>query len=825
MMTRIQIFEDGFDSVLANLPWRHFLAPGVILLDDDDAMVAVVEYRGRDQSVLSDADLAATSARVSNLLRTFNAGGVTFHFEIQKRKIGGYPQGSGLHAVPALIDRARRKRLNRDGGQYQFKTYLAVTYTPPSATARRLRRFFYRSPEVQTQSYYAEHVIPFRELVMSLAGHLNGSLGFAKMLDDNELTTVLFNTVDIQGQDFVKAPSLPGFPVKYVMQTLGMVDGDSPYRTNGDPDDEYHVKVFGVGGYPAASDPAMLAGMQDVDAEFRLSFRFEALSEAKAESVLRWMFRMHDETAMDWRSWISNAAGVGEVKNDPVAIMRAMDAEAARVEAGEPGTVTGWLTVTGLVWGRTKKAAQEDFDKIQKAFVGFSLRDEGWNSDLAFLGTLFGHTRPNARRAPLPHTVLSDLVLLTSPWVGSDPNRHIGYDTLMVLDSPGKNSVRVDFFDGKDGAVAFVGPQRSGKTTGLALAASQWMERVSEAKPRVVWIDADSKLSSSMVATWMHSGEFISFAADEMALQPFARIDDEDGFRWGKRVAMAMFDRLGVIGPDMPRDRVLGLTEDALTRLRGSPVSERTITGLADVIQSNRLRRALRSHYCKGAALGHLMDADRDRIQDADWITVDLTALTDDADDDIAPVLMTLFRRFYDMFDDARPTLFIVDEFKQMSAIHEELDELRRRGPKRNVCMVMATHKVEDFKNTKIWPILKTTKAFMFFGDTTAPGSEVLSEFNVTPTERKRIGEAGERGEHGWSLYKTNKGSRVVKIEMTPFELAVCGSGAADKEAATEIYARYGREGFPAAWLRYKGLDEEAAALTAMTGGFRHAAE
>src|SRR4051812_11777601 len=123
-MTKIHMLEDRFDSIITHLPWRHFLAPGVILLDDDDAMVAAIEYRGRDQSVMSDEDLDATSARVANLLRPFDAGGMTFHFEIQKRRIFGYPEGSGRHPVPAMIDDARRKRMNTRGVQYQFKTYL-----------------------------------------------------------------------------------------------------------------------------------------------------------------------------------------------------------------------------------------------------------------------------------------------------------------------------------------------------------------------------------------------------------------------------------------------------------------------------------------------------------------------------------------------------------------------------------------------------------------------------------------------------------------------------------------------------------------------------
>lgn len=817
-MRKIHMLDDRFTDLSSELPYRHFIAPGVVLLDDDDAMMAIIEYSGRDQSVMSDDDLDATSARVSNLLAKLGAGDIVLHFEVQKRKAAGYPVTSERYAVSSLLDAKRRQRMNVSGTQYKFQTYLSITYTPPTVKARRVTRFFFRSPEDQTRQYYADHVEPFRQLVSNLAGHLNSALGYARLLNDDEVMTAIYNVVDPEGQHFVKAPTLPGFPIKHALGTLGMVPGKPMWRTNGNPDEEYFVKVFGMSGYPTVSDSGMLAALQEAASEFRLSFRFECLDEVTAENVLKWTFRSHDETALDWRSYLERLSGVGELRNDPVAMMRAMDAEAARVEAVEPGVVTGFLSITGVVWGRTKKEADEAYDAVSKRIQpkGFTLKDEGWNSDLAFLGSLYGHTRPNARRVPLPNTVLSDMVLLSSPWTGCNPNDHYKYDALMRLDSDGGAGVNVDIFDGKDGSAALIGPQRQGKSTALSLIGHQLLARIQSDdpanRPRVVWIDADSKLSTSMVATWMAGGEFLSFDAGDMALQPLARLDGDGGDAWGKKFAMAVWDRLGVIGPDMPYDRVLTLTTDALNILRRSPVHERTLSGLADVIQSVSLRNTLRSHFTRGSTFGHLLDADHDRIQDADWITVDLAKLMDEAEEmDVKLVVMALFRRFYTMFEDLRPTLFIVDEFKQMGAIYDELDEIRRRGPKRRVCMVMAAHKVEDMKSSSIWPILKTTKAHFFFGDVAAPKSEILTtDFDVSVTERQRIAEAGQRGEMGWTLYKNKEGSRVVKFELTDFEKAVCGCGAGDMVAAREIYRRVGPAGFPAAWLEHKGLDADA---------------
>jgi type IV secretion system protein VirB4 len=836
-MTRIHMLDDGFSDLSSDLPYRHFIAPGVLLLDDDDAMMSIIEYSGRDQSVLSDEDIDSTSARVANLLTPLGVGNYVLHCEVEKRLTSGYPDGSDAYPVSALLDAKRRQRMNIRGNQYRLRTRLGITYTPPSVKARRLHRFFFRSPEEQTQKYYAEHVEPFRELVSTLARHLNSTLGYARLLNDDEVVTAIHNAIDPQGCEYVQAPTLPGFPVKYAVGTLGMIPGKPTWRTNGHPDEEYFVRVFGVSGYPTVSDPSIFAVLQEADTEFRLNYRFECLSEAKAESVLKWIFRTHDETALDWRSYADRVAGLGDLRNDPVGVMKAMDAEAARIEAVEPGVVTGFLSVTGVAWGRSQKAANDAYGIIQKTIKKFTIKDEGWNSELAYLGSLYGNTRANARRVPLPSTVMSDMILLTSPWTGAEPNRHLGYEALMRLDSPGGAGVNLDLFEGKDGFGILAGPPRVGKSTAEAHMGHQWLARIEATnpadRPRVIWVDADSRLSTSMIATWMAGGEFISFESGDMALQPLARVDEEDGKRWCKHFMSEIWTRLGMPDASMPEDRLSSLTEDALDILARSPVSERTLSGLADVIQSTRLRNALRSHYTKGSTLGHLLDANHDRIQDADWITIDLTKLTDgekkNAGDagkgkDTAIVLMALFRRIYDLIDDARPTLFLVDEFRQMAAIHEEIDEIRRRGPKRRVCLVLAAHRVDDLYGSSIFPILKTAKASLYFGDTTAPDSTILTEhFGVTPTERQRIGEAGRRGDPGWLLYKTLKGSRVCQIKLTDLEKAICGCGADEKSAAMEIYRTVGRGDFPVAWLEHKGLYDEAADLRARTGVEKYA--
>ena len=104
-MLDLTAWDDGFDALSRHLPYDCFVWPGVVLLEEDASLMAVVEYRGRDQDGMEPAELIQTTGAVANVLFPFT-GGWTFHFELQKRLAGGYPRSTGAHPVPELIDAA-----------------------------------------------------------------------------------------------------------------------------------------------------------------------------------------------------------------------------------------------------------------------------------------------------------------------------------------------------------------------------------------------------------------------------------------------------------------------------------------------------------------------------------------------------------------------------------------------------------------------------------------------------------------------------------------------------------------------------------------------
>jgi len=88
-----------------------------------------------------------------------------------------------------------------------------------------------------------------------------------------------------------------------------------------------------------------------------------------------------------------------------------------------------------------------------------------------------------------------------------------------------------------------------------------------------------------------------------------ARIHDTPERAWAADWLVAILTREGV--PITPEVKEHLWT--ALTSLASAPLEERTITGLAVLLQSNDLKQALRP-YCVGGPYGRLLDAETEHL-------------------------------------------------------------------------------------------------------------------------------------------------------------------------------------------------------------------
>ena len=97
----------------------------------------------------------------------------------------------------------------------------------------------------------------------------------------------------------------------------------------------------------------------------------------------------------------------------------------------------------------------------------------------------------------------------------------------------------------------------------------------------------------------------------------------------------------------------------ALTSLASAPITERTLTGLSILLQSNALKSALMPYTLDGP-FGRLLDAAEDDLALTDVQCFETEALMHEAGA-VMPVLTYLFHRLEKRFD-GKPTLLILDE-------------------------------------------------------------------------------------------------------------------------------------------------------------------
>ena len=219
----------------------------------------------------------------------------------------------------------------------------------------------------------------------------------------------------------------------------------------------------------------------------------------------------------------------------------------------------------------------------------------------------------------------------------------------------GSTPFRFSLHVGDVGHTLIVGPTGAGKSVLLALMALQFRRY---AGAQIFAFDFGGSIRAAALAMggdWHDLGGALSEDAEQpVALQPLARIGEYVEEAWGAEWVAAILAREGVaITPDA-KEHIWS----AITSLASAPVAERTLTGLSVLLQSNALKQALRP-YCLGGPYGRLLDAEEERLGEADVQAFETEGLIGRG---AAPaVLSYLFHRIEGRLD-GRPTLLIIDE-------------------------------------------------------------------------------------------------------------------------------------------------------------------
>ena len=690
-MLNLAEYRKKTTSLADYLPWACLVGPGIVL-NKDGSFQRTLRYRGPDLDSATEAELVSISARLNNVLKRFGAGWALF-FEAERVPANQYPGARFADPASWLVDQERYAAFSADGAHHESRYFLTFLYLPPPEREAQAERFLYErsdataveaEPHAQLEWFVTE---TDRALQM-----LEAILPEAEALGDAETLAYLHGTISNKRQP-VAVPPIPTH--------VDAILCDTPFLGGVEPKlGDQHLRVLTVLGFPNATTPGLLDALNDLGFAYRWTTRWIALDKTEATKHLT---RLR-------RQWFAKRKSVGAVLRevmfnretalvDPDADNKALDADEALQELGADDVAFGYLTTAIVVTDADAKQANEKLLAVERIINGrgFVTIRETLNAVEAWLGSLPGNPYANVRQ-PIVHTLnLAHMMPVSAVWAGPEMNRHLNAPTLMMTETRGSTPFRLDLHVGDVGHALIVGPTGAGKSVLLALLALQFRRFIGA---QVIMFDRGR---SARAATLAMGGESIELGLEgTLSLQPLARIDEPGEIAFALQWVTALLTTEGVrVTPDV-KDAVW----TALQSLASAPKAERTLTGLAVLIQSSALVAAL-SPYTLEGAYGRLLDGSSEQLAGTDVLHFEMEALMQHKAL-IAPVLTYLFHRLEARFD-GRPTLLILDEawtFLDDALFAARIREWLKTLRKKNVAVVFATQSLADIERSTIAPAL-----------------------------------------------------------------------------------------------------------------------
>jgi type IV secretion system protein TrbE len=787
------------------LPWACLVAPGIVL-NKDGSFQRTMRYRGPDLDSATEAELVAITARLNNVLKRFGEGWALF-FEAERMPANQYPGHAFADAASWLVDQERRAAFTETGAHHESRYTLTFLYLPPPDHAGRAERWLYEREEGSGPETDAWGQLEWFQTETDRALELlSAILPEAEALTDAETLAYLHGTIS----DKPHPVAVPAVPTH-----LDAVLTDTPFLGGIEPKlGEKHLRMLTVLGFPGTTTPGLLDALNDLGFAYRWVSRWIPLDKTDATKHLT---RLR-------RQWFAKRKSVGAILRevmfnresalvDSDAENKALDADEALQELGADDVAFGYLTTTLVVADADPQRANEKLLALERIINGrgFVTIRETLNAVEAWLGSLPGNPYANVRQ-PIVHTLnLAHMMPVSAVWAGPERNKHLNAPPLMMAETRGSTPFRLDLHVGDVGHAFIVGPTGSGKSVLLSLLALQFRRFRSA---QVVLFDRGR---SARAATLAMGGESVELGLEgTLSLQPLARIDEPGEIAFALEWVIGLLANEGVmITPDV-KDTVW----TALKSLATAPRPERTLTGLAVLMQSNALVAAL-SPYTLDGAYGRLLDGATETLALNDILHFEMEPLMQVKR--LVPAVLTyLFHRLEARFD-GRPTLLVLDEawtFLDEPLFAARIRQWLKTLRKKNVAVVFATQSLADIERSAIAPALIEscpTRIFLPNDRALEPQAKsVYERFGLNTRQVEILGLATPKRDY---YAQSARGNRLFELGLGPVALALCGaSSLEDQKLIDRVAVEAAPAGFADAFLRAKGLGWAADALTAFPG-------
>lgn len=778
------------------LPWVALVGSGVVL-SKDGSVQRTARFRGPDLDSAVPAELVAVAGRLNNAFRRLGSGWAIF-VEAQRHPAATYPASIFPDPASALVDAERKADFEEAGSHFESSYFLTFTYLPPAEDGARAEGWLYEGRETRGIDPH-EVVSGFVDRTDRVLRLVETFMPACRWLDDAETLTYLHACVSTH-RHRVRVPETPMY--------LDALLADQPLTGGLEPMlGTQHLRVLTITGFPTATTPGLLDELNRLAFPYRWSTRAILLDKTDATKLLtkirRQWFAKRKSVAAILKEVMTNEASA---LVDTDASNKAADADLALQELGADYAGIAYVTATVTVWDADPRIADEKLRLVEKVVQGrdFTAMAETINAVDAWLGSLPGHVYANVRQPPISTLNLAHMIPLSAVWAGPERDEHFDAPPLLFGRTEGSTPFRLSLHVGDVGHTLIVGPTGAGKSVLLALMALQFRRYCGA---QVFAFDFGGSIRAAALAMggdWHDLGGGLTEDNDaSVSLQPLARIEQTAERAWAADWLVAILTREGV--PITPEVKEHLWT--ALSSLASAPIEERTITGLAVLLQSNDLKQALRP-YCVGGAWGRLLDAEAEHLGSATVQAFETEGLIGA---DAAPaVLAYLFHRIEDRLDGA-PTLIIVDE--GWLALDDEgfagqLREWLKTLRKKNASVVFATQSLSDIDGSAIAPaIIESCPTRLLLPNERAIEPQITAiyrRFGLNDRQIEILARATPKRDY---YCQSRRGNRLFELGLSDVALALCAaSSRTDQQAIAAIVAEHGRDGFLAAWLRHRGV-------------------
>jgi type IV secretion system protein VirB4 len=807
-MISLREYRVGAACLADFLPWAALVSQGIVL-NKDGSFQRTARFRGPDLDSSTPAELVAVTARVNNALRRLGSGWAIF-VEAQRLPASGYPDSPFPDPVSALVDLERREQFREAGAHFESGYFLTLLWMPPAEDGARAENWLYEGrPGGATDPRTL--ISSFIDRTDRLLHLLEGFMPEIGWLDDGASLTYLHSCVSTRHQR-VRVPETPAY-LDALLADEGLSGGLEPRLG------DHHLRTLTITGFPTATFPGILDELNAQAFSYRWCTRAIMLDKTDATRlatrIRRQWFAKRKSLAAILKEVMTNEQSV-LMDND--AANKAADADMALQELGADHAGIAYVTATVTVWDRDPALAAHKLQLVEKVVQGrdFTCSVERVNAVEAWLGSLPGQVYANIRKPPISTLNLAHLIPLSAVWAGAERDDHLGAPSLLYGKTEGSTPFRFTLHVGDVGHTLVVGPTGAGKSVLLAMMALQF-RRYEDSQ--VFAFDFGGSIRAAAIAMggdWKDLGGMLDTERHPdavIALQPLALVHDVAERSWASQWIAALLEGEGVLLDPVDKDHIW----TALNSLSSAPAGERTLTGLAALLQTQRLKQALQP-FCEGGPWGHLLDAEAERLGSQAVQAFEIEGLVGTAA--AAPVLSYLFHRIGGRLD-GRPTLIMIDEgwlVLDHPAFAGQLREWFKTLRKKNASVVFATQSLADIDGSSIAPaIIESCPTRIFLPNERAIEPQIIQiyrRFGLNDRQIEILSCATPKRDY---YCQSRRGNRLFELGLGEVALAfAAASSKADHGRITQLLSLEGRDRFAVRWLADRRLDWAADLLSGM---------